>query len=49
MDIMLDLETLGTKPGSVVLSVGACTFGHGVARRTYHQHLDLDDQRPPCA
>ena len=25
-DVMLDLETLGTKPGCVVLSIGACTF-----------------------
>ena len=28
--IMLDLETLGTKPGSVILSIGACAFdAHG--------------------
>lgn len=26
MDVMLDIETLGTKPGCMVLSVGACTF-----------------------
>lgn len=25
-DVMIDLETLGTKPGCVVLSIGACTF-----------------------
>jgi len=26
MDVMLDIETLGTEPGYIVLSVGACTF-----------------------
>lgn len=26
MDVMLDLETLGTEPGYIVLSVGACSF-----------------------
>lgn len=25
-DVMLDIETLGTEPGYIVLSVGACTF-----------------------
>lgn len=25
-DVMIDLETLGTKPGCVVLSIGACAF-----------------------
>ena len=25
-DIMLDIETLGTTPGSVILSIGACAF-----------------------
>lgn len=43
MDMMLDLETLGTKPGSVILSIGACTFGTP-ARRTFHAYLDLDSQ-----
>lgn len=26
MDVMLDIETLGTKPGSIILSIGACVF-----------------------
>ena len=26
-DVMLDLETLGRKPGCVILSIGACRFG----------------------
>ena len=26
LNVMLDLETCGTKPGCVVLSIGACTF-----------------------
>lgn len=44
MDIMLDLETLGTKPGSVILSIGACTFGTALGRRAFHDYLDLDSQ-----
>jgi hypothetical protein len=36
-DVMLDLETLGTKPGSVVLSAGAVEFSAelGLGRRFY--------------
>lgn len=30
-DVMLDLETLGTAPGSVILSIGAVAFTPGVA------------------
>ncbi|POO54357.1 hypothetical protein CPJ18_02345 [Agrobacterium rosae] len=26
LDLMIDIETLGTAPGSVILSVGAVTF-----------------------
>jgi hypothetical protein len=26
MNVMLDIETLGTKPGSIILSIGACVF-----------------------
>src|SRR6478609_2831880 len=34
--IMLDLETLGQKPGSVILSIGACVFDRvGVHERFY--------------
>lgn len=41
MGVMLDLETLGTKPGSIILSIGACTMD---GRFTYHQLLKLDEQ-----
>lgn len=46
MDIMLDLETLGTKPGSVVLSIGATTFNdkHGLTGEHFHVHLSLAAQ-----
>lgn len=27
LNVMIDLETLGKKPGSKILSIGACTFG----------------------
>lgn len=41
MDIMLDLETLGVRCGSVILSIGACAFnrcdGHGYAE--FHRFL----------
>lgn len=41
-DMMLDIETLGTKPGSVILSVGAVMFdprgfGHG---DTFYENVD---------
>lgn len=38
-DIMLDLETLGTAPGCVIRSIGACAFdpaGNGVVDRTFY-------------
>lgn len=39
MDIMLDLETLGTRCGSVILSIGACTFDRATGA---HDILGLD-------
>lgn len=34
--VMLDLETLGTKPGSVILSIGAVNFGpKGIGPKIY--------------
>lgn len=32
MDVMLDIETLGTKPGCAVLEVAACTFDLGTGK-----------------
>lgn len=37
--IMLDLETLGTAPGSVILSIGAVHFGRGEIHDVFHQHV----------
>jgi exodeoxyribonuclease VIII len=33
---MVDLETLGTKPGSLILSIGATTFGRGASGSKFH-------------
>lgn len=49
MDIMLDLETLGTKPGCVVLSIGAKVFDPyaddsklgAVPPMTFYRNIDL--------
>lgn len=29
LHVMLDIETMGTRPGSAIASIGACTFGEG--------------------
>lgn len=41
MDIMLDLETLGVRCGSVILSIGACTFDRVTGSRGDTFHLFL--------
>lgn len=43
--LMLDIETLGTSPGCVVLSIGAVEFGlQGNITGKFHSHLDTSDQ-----
>lgn len=47
-DVMLDIETLGTKPGCVVVSIGAATFmpnrgREGIGSRFYRT-LELEQQ-----
>lgn len=45
--IMLDLETLGTKPGSVILSIGAYIFLTPTSELQdfgYHRALQVDEQ-----
>jgi len=45
--VMLDLETLGTKPGCVILSIGACIFYPSIGpdeEKTFYAVLDRDDQ-----
>lgn len=43
---MLDLETLGTKPGCVVLSIGACAFDPvtGTIGDTFYEKLSWKNQ-----
>ena len=40
--IMLDLETLGTKPGCKVLSIGACVFMPDGIGETFYVAMDLE-------
>lgn len=45
--VMLDIETLGTKPGSIILSIGACTFephGGGVNDAFYTNVCPTDSR-----
>lgn len=44
--IMLDLETLGTKPGCVVLSFGAVAFDpyRGTLGETFYRKIDLETE-----
>lgn len=43
MNIMIDLETLGTKPNSVTLSVGAVVFDKEGIHDKYYANIDLGD------
>ena len=45
--VMLDLETFGTKPGSVIISIGACAFDahDDVIRTTCHLAIDAADSQ----
>jgi 3' exoribonuclease, RNase T-like len=43
IDIMIDLETLGRRPGCKILSLGAVTFGlHGLGREFYAEAKHSD-------
>lgn len=48
LNIMLDLETLGIKPGCKILSIGACTFLYGEGRNEVCDYfsvpVDVDAQ-----
>jgi hypothetical protein len=39
--IMLDLETLGTRPGSVITSIGAVKFGGGEITSDFYIRIDM--------
>ena len=41
-DVMLDLETCGTDPGCIVLSIGACTFDE---RNKFYERISVDSSR----
>ena len=38
--VMLDLETLGQKPGAVIVSIGAVKFGGGEIRECFYERID---------
>ncbi|HET6408579.1 MAG TPA: 3'-5' exonuclease [Chthoniobacteraceae bacterium] len=38
--VMLDLETLGNKPGSVIVAIGAVKFGEGKILDTFYERVD---------
>lgn len=41
---MVDIETLGTKPGSVILSIGACRFDEtGMGEERFYRSIDVFD------
>src|ERR1700744_6587577 len=40
MNVMLDLETLGTDPGCVILSIGAVRFDGGGVYSKFYQTID---------
>ena len=43
-DVMIDIETLGTDPGSVILSIGAVEFDlkTGKTGEEFYQWIDLE-------
>lgn len=42
-NIMLDLETLGNKPGCVIVSIGAVRFGGGELGEEFYNRIDARD------
>ncbi len=43
--VSVDIETLGVKPGCVILSIGACSmFNDGNAARVFHVAINTEDQ-----
>lgn len=44
-DVMVDLETLGRRPGCVVLAIGAVEFGSRGLGREFYQVLDVYGQK----
>ena len=45
-NIMIDLETLGTKPGCIILSIGACSFGDiSTPKKTFYSTIDISSSQ----
>lgn len=44
MNIMIDLETLGTSIDSVILSIGAVAFNDQGIKGVFERHVDIDSQ-----
>lgn len=40
--VMLDLETLGAAPGSVIVTLAAVTFGGGVVEKEFYRRIDAE-------
>ena len=40
--VMLDLETLGNRPGSALVAIGAVKFGNGEILEEFYQRIDLE-------
>lgn len=41
MHVMLDLETLGTKPGCAIVSIGACVFNMEGVQEKFYRPIDV--------
>ena len=41
--IMIDIETMGTSPGCVILSIGAVEFDDTKIVGEFHVHIDIED------
>lgn len=41
MHVMIDLETLGTKPGCALVSIGACVFDMGGIHDKFYRAVDI--------
>ena len=44
LNLMLDIETLGTNPNAIVLSIGAVFFTKGGLKETFYVELNKEDQ-----
>lgn len=40
--VMLDLETLGKKPGAIIVAIGAVKFGHGEIQSEFYARVDAE-------